>query len=81
MKRSKKIKDMSVYAASEFWDEHDFGEFVDVKEVKEIKFSLKKKKYIGIDINLYSRIKNKAQKLKRDENTLIDEWLREKVRI
>ena len=40
MKRSKKIEDMSIYEASEFWDEHDFGEFVDVKEVKEIKFSL-----------------------------------------
>ncbi len=78
MKRSKKIKDMSVYEASEFWNEHDFSEFVDVKEIR---VSLKKKKYLGMDSNLYSRIKNKAQKLKRDEDTLIDEWLREKVRI
>ena len=72
---------MSLYEASDFWDEHDFEEFDDIKEVREIKFSLKKKKYVGIDIKLYSLIKNKARKLHKPEDTLINEWLSEKVKI
>ena len=79
MKKSKKIKEISVYEASDFWDEHDFGEFDDVKEVKGIKFSLKKKKYVGIDMKLYSIIKNKAKKLHKTEDILINELLGEFV--
>jgi hypothetical protein len=30
MKKSKILKDMSIYEASAFWDEHDFSEFDDV---------------------------------------------------
>ena len=36
MEKNKNIKDMSIYEASDFWDEHDFGEFDDVQEVDEI---------------------------------------------
>ena len=81
MKKNKETKDMSLYEASAFWDEHDFGEFDDTKEVRDIRFSLKKKKYVGIDIKLYSLIKNKARKLHKPEDTLINEWLNEKVKI
>ena len=80
MKQSKKIKDMSVYEASDFWDEHDFGDFEDITEVKEISFSLKKKKYIGVDMDLYSKIKNRAKKLHKAEDVLVNEWLMEKVK-
>jgi uncharacterized DUF497 family protein len=51
--KSKHEKDMSIYEASEFWDKHDFSEFEDVQEVKDIRFSLIKKKYIGVDIDLF----------------------------
>ena len=71
---------MSVYEASDFWDEHDFAQFEDVQEVKDIKFSLKKKKYVGIDIKLYSLIKSKARELHKPEETLINKWLKEKVK-
>lgn len=81
MKQSKKIKDMSIHEASVFWDEHDFCGFEDVAEVKELRFSMKKKKYIGVDMGLYSKIKNMAKKLHKDEDTLIAEWLSEKVKI
>ncbi len=81
MKKNKAIRDMSLYEASDFWDEHDFGEFDDIKEVRDLRFSLKKKKYVGIDIKLYSLIKNKARKLHKPEDTLINEWLNEKVKI
>jgi len=79
MRKSKQIKDMFIYEASDFWDEHDFSEFEDVKEIKDIRFSLTRKKYIGVDTNLYSKIKKKAKKLHTTEDTLINEWLREKA--
>ncbi len=79
MKENKEIKDMSIYEASEFWDEHDFSEFTDVVEMKDVSFSVKKKKYIGLDIGLYTEIKKKAERLHTTEEILINEWLREKV--
>ena len=80
MKKSKKIKDMSIYEASGFWDEHDFSEFEDIQEVADLRFSLKKKKYIGVNMSLYKKIKSKAKKLHIGEDDLINEWLREKAR-
>jgi hypothetical protein len=79
MKKSKKISDMSVYEASDFWDEHDFTEFKDVKEVKEMHFAFKKKKYIPVDIMLYKKIRQRAKQLHKTEDILINEWLRERV--
>ena len=31
---------MSINEASDFWDEHDLGEFDDVREISEIRFCL-----------------------------------------
>ena len=78
MKKSK-IKEMTIAEASDFFDEHDIFEFEDVKEVSDIKFDLKKKKYIGVDAELYQRIRSKAKKLHTDEDTLIKRWLEEKA--
>jgi len=80
MEKNKNIKDMSINEASDFWDEHDFGEFNDVQEVGDIQFSFKKKKYVGIDGDLYAIIKSKAKTLNKAEETLINEWLFEKAR-
>ena len=79
MGKNKNIKDMSINEASDYWDEHDFGEFDDVQEVSEIQFSLKKKKYVGIDGELYDVIKNKAKTLNKSEDILINEWLSEEA--
>ena len=79
MKRSKGIPDMSIYEASNFWDEHDFFEFDDTAEVKDVKFSLSRKKYIGIDMDVYKQVKREAQRLHKTEDVLIDEWLKEKT--
>jgi hypothetical protein len=79
MKRSKSIPDMSIYEASNFWDEHDFFEFDDAAEVKDVKFSLSRKKYIGIDMDVYKQVKREAQRLHKTEDALIDEWLKEKT--
>ena len=79
MEKSENIKDMSIYQASDFWDEHDFEEFDDVREEKEMQFLLKKKKYVGIDTDLYAIIKNKAKALNKAEDAIINEWLSEKA--
>jgi len=79
MGKNKDIKDMSIYEASDFWDEHDFGEFDDVEEVNEFQFSLEKKKYVSIDSDLYAIIKEKAKMLNKSEDVLINEWLSEKA--
>ena len=79
MQVSNNDENMSVYEASEYWDEHDFGEFEDIEETDEVKFSFKKKKYVGIDQDLYIRIKNKAMELQKPEEALINEWLSEKA--
>jgi hypothetical protein len=77
--RKSKIKDMSIYEASAFWDEHDFSEFDDVQEIKNVKFRLMKKKYVGLDLGIYNKIRKKAKKLKMAEDVLINNWLREKA--
>lgn len=46
MEKNKDIKDMSLYEASDFWDEHDLGEFHDVQEVNEFCPSCHAKKVI-----------------------------------
>jgi hypothetical protein len=79
MGNDQETKNMSLNEASDFWDEHDFGEFDDVQRVDNIQFSFKKKKYVGIDSELYSLIKNKAERLNKAEETLINEWLSEKA--
>jgi hypothetical protein len=79
MKKVREPRDMSIYEASDYWDEHDVTEFKDIEEVKDLRFVLKKKKYVGVDVRLYTKIKEKAKQLHTTENTLVDEWLREKV--
>ena len=81
MLKNRDFDDISIYEASDFWNEHDFGEFDDVREIREIKFSLKKKRYVGIDNDLYIQIKNRAKMLKKPEEALINEWLSEKAGI
>ena len=79
MNKNDPAKKMTVYEASDFWDEHDFSEFNDVQEEKKIRFLLKKKKYVGIDMELYAVIKNKAKIMRKPEEALINEWLAEKA--
>jgi len=78
MKKSKH-KAMNILEASDYFDEHDIFEVEDVREVTDIKFKLQKKKYIGLDIVIYNKIKSKAKKLHKSEDLLIKEWLLEKV--
>ncbi len=78
MKKSKH-KEMTILEASDYFDGHDIFEFEDVREVKDIKFKLQKKKYVGLDMELFKKIKSKAKRLHKSEDLLIKEWLMEKV--
>lgn len=78
MKRSK-YREMTLEEASDFFEEHDIFEFEDVREVTDMKFRLKKKKYVGLDMELFKKIRSKAKKLHKSEDALIQEWLMEKV--
>ena len=78
MKKSK-LKSMPISEASDFFDRHDIFEFEDVKEVTDIKFKLQRKRYVGLDMGLFKKIQNKARKLHKNEDELIQEWLVEKV--
>ena len=66
-------KGMSIREASDFWDEHEFGEFDGIREVHDVQFALRKKKYIGIDTDLYEIIREKAHSLNTSEEAFIRE--------
>ena len=78
MKRSKQ-KEITISEASSFFDEYDIFEFEDVREVTDIKFKLQKKKYVGLDMELFKKIRTRAKRLHKSEDALIQEWLSEKV--
>jgi len=78
MKKSKH-KEITILEASDYFDEHDIFDFEDTREVTDIKFKLQKKKYIGLDMELFKKIKSKAKRLHKSEDLLIKEWLTEKV--
>ena len=79
MAEDKKNKGMSIEEASDFWGEHDIFEFGEAREVKNIQFKLKKKKYIGVADDLYKKINNKAKKMHKSCESLIEDWLKEKI--
>ena len=81
MKRSNKIKHskMNIAEASDYFDEHDLFEYDDASEVTDVKFRLRKKIYVGLDVELFKKIKSKAKELHKSEDLLIKEWLMEKV--
>lgn len=77
--RKSKSEPMTIIEASDHFDEHDIFEFEDAREVTNIKFKLQKKKYIGVDLQLYKKIRSTAKKLHTTEDSLIQDWLKQKV--
>ena len=74
----KKNKDnISIFEASEFWDEHDLFEFDDVNEVNDVEFKLKKKKYIPLDDDIYRQIIPLAKNQHKSSEELITDWIKE----
>ncbi len=78
--KTDELQSLTLQEASDFWDEHDFTEFDDVVEVRDLSFRLTRKKYVGIDAAMYDRIRGKANALHTTAEHLIEEWLLERVR-
>ena len=78
MKRSKH-KELTIAEANSFLGEYDIFEFKDVHEVTDIRFKLQKKKYVGLDMELFKKIRSRAKRLHKSKDVLIQEWLTEKV--
>jgi len=57
----------------------DLTGWICVQKGNSYTIKLKKKKYVGIDMDLYTIIKSKAKKLNKSEDILINEWLSEKA--
>ncbi len=79
MNKSDLKENMTIEEASDYWDEHDFGQFRDVQEVHNMTFRISRKKYVAVDYRLYKEIRRKARLLNITENQLINDWLKEKV--
>ncbi len=77
--KKNKTKTMTILEASHFFDEHDIFEREGAVEVKDIKFALTRKQYVGVDSALFNKIKSKAKKLHVNEDDLINAWLKEKA--
>ena len=54
MKKNRDLKEMSIMEASDFWDEHDFSEFDDVKTARDIKFLLEKNMEASLRLGINS---------------------------
>jgi hypothetical protein len=76
--KTKLPKNMTIEEASDFWDAHDIFEFGDFKEV-DVKFQLHKKRYVGINEEIFAKIEAYAKKKKIKPETLIQEWVLEKT--
>ncbi|GBD95516.1 MAG TPA: hypothetical protein ENG83_04120 [Nitrospirae bacterium] len=77
--KKNKLKSMTITEASDYFDDHDIFESEDFQEVTDIKIKLQKKKYVGVNMQLFKKIRNKARKLHISEDALIQKWLKEKV--
>ncbi len=78
MKKSKG-KNLTLAEAGDFFDTHDLFESAGATEVVDLKVSIPKRKYIGVELKLFRKIQDAARKAHRSEDSLIQEWLREKV--
>lgn len=78
MRRSKG-KSLTLAEAGDFFDTHDLFESGGATEVLELKIRVPRRKYIGIDVRIFKKIREVARKAHRSEDSLIQEWLREKV--
>lgn len=79
MHTTKDHDNVSVYEASEYWDNHDFDEDGDYNEVRDFQFNPRKKRFVGIDLALYADIVKKSKQLQVNEEALIHRWLQEKA--
>ncbi|MFQ5603730.1 MAG: hypothetical protein ACE5HS_10720 [bacterium] len=77
-KKAKPPQNMTMAEASEFWDEHSLFEFEGTEEV-EVEFKLKRKQYIGIDLEMFKKVKAQARHMNMSPEALLEAWITEKI--
>ena len=70
---------LRIEEASEFWDEHSLFEFEGTEEV-EVEFKLRKKQYVGIDLDMFRKVQTQARQKNMTPEALLETWIAEKVR-
>ncbi len=69
---------MSVKEASEFWDAHSLFEYEGTEEV-DVEFHLSKKKYIGINYEIFRQLEETARRMNTTPEALLETWIFEKI--
>lgn len=69
---------MTISEASDFWDEHNLFEFFGTEEVN-VKFTLRRKQYIGINRQMFKKVKAQARQKNVSPEALLESWITEKV--
>jgi predicted DNA binding CopG/RHH family protein len=85
MKKISKIPIFKNYAEeADFWDTHDFTEFVDELTPVKVKFNLSQPKEetltIRLQANLKQRLSNVAEEMGVNTSTLARMWIVEKIK-
>lgn len=79
MAKDKVPENMTLDEASEFWDEHSF---LDYEDIREVHFSVdlrKNRNYVDIKEDLAKQIRAIAHQKGTSTRILINQWLKEKV--
>ena len=74
-------ENMTLNEAAEFWDEHSFLDYDDVREVHFSVDLRKNRNYIDLNEDLAKQIRALAQQRGTSSRILVNQWLREKVAI
>jgi len=79
MAKNKIPENMNLDEASEFWDEHSFLDYGDVREMHFSVDLRKNRNYIDIKEDLAKQIRAIAHQKGTSSRVLINQWLKEKV--
>lgn len=79
-KAGKVPKDMSIFEASDFWDEHSLLDFPDTKEVRDVDIQIEREVYYcPVSRGLMKRLQDRARAEGISTETLINLYLQEKL--
>jgi hypothetical protein len=70
----------SLEEAAEFWDTHDSADYEDYMSDIEYEGDIKYRTYlVALDTNLYQKVRAMAEKKGVPAETLVNQWVQEKV--
>jgi hypothetical protein len=73
-------QDMSIYEASEFWDEHSLLDFPDLQEIKEADIQIEREVYYcPVSRTLMKQLQERAREEGITTETLVNLYLQERL--